>query len=457
MKVMKIGGGCLKDAANFLRVADVIRSEDEPTIVVVSAISGVTDLLIDAINLALESEKNVSSLIEAIRTIHKEIIEESIRNNSLRQQTLMVLESKIQKLMRLLYGIAYTGEITDSTRASIVSYGERLSSLTMAGILNSQGILAEVKEADIIGIVTDSSFDNATALMPIVKKNLQKSLLPLLNEGYVPVITGYFGCTENGKITTFGRNGTDYSAAVVTCALDAQTLDIWKDVDGFMSADPNLVEGVQRIDQLSFYEAAELSYFGAKILHPRTVEPLVDADIKVYIRNICDPASPGTEISSNGYEKKDIIKSVTYNKDIAVLKIHGPGVGYKPGIIGNIGQQLSMIGINIYSVLTSQTCINLLVDRMDSKKSFDALQKLTGGVIERIVLEDDLALIAVVGEGLRKTKGLAAKVFSAVAEKEVNVEMISSGASEVAYYFIVKEIDLEAAIKAIHSTFFMNV
>ncbi|MFX0060716.1 MAG: aspartate kinase [Candidatus Hermodarchaeota archaeon] len=450
---MKIGGGCLKDPRDFLRVADVVRSKDEPLVMVVSAVFGVTNLLINGIKLAMGSDKQVPIIIKNIKERHKQIVEDTINDEDIKQKTLLALQSKIRKLERLLYGVAYTEDITNSVRALIISYGERLAAITIAGVLRSQNIDAEAAESDVIGIITDSSFENATAILPIVKENLQKFIIPLLDKGSVPVITGYFGCTESGKITTFGRNGSDYSAAVVAHCIGALTLEIWKDVDGFMSADPKLVEGTHRIDRLSYYEAAELSYFGAKILHPRTVEPLVDAGIKIHIKNICDPNSRGTEVLRDGYEKKDVLKSVTYN-NISVVKIQGSGVGSKPGIIGSIGQKLSEIGVNIYSVITSQTCINLLIDRKDSKISYEALQKLSSGIIEAISVRNDITLVAVVGEGLLRAKGLAAKVFSAVADKEINVEMISAGASEVAYYFIIKEVDLEPAINAIHSKFF---
>jgi aspartate kinase len=177
-------------------------------------------------------------------------------------------------------------------------------------------------------------------------------------------------------------------------------------------------------------------------------------NISVRIKNLFDPESPGTEILPEGYEREDIIKSVTYNREIAMIRIHGPGVGYKPGIIAQIGHLLSAIGINIYSILTSQTCINILVDKKDSRQSYEALKGTRGGVIEEINLEKDITLIAVVGEGLLKKRGLAARIFSAVSKENVNVEMISTGASEVASYFIINSDDTEKIIHALHREFF---
>ena len=454
MKVMKFGGGCLRNSEDFLKVAEIVGLEKKGTVVVISAVFGVTDLLIESIKEARQSEKNVPKFIDTLRERHQQISDDIIDNNNLKHELKDEIESRIKRLERLLYGVAYTEEISGSLRALILSYGECFSTLVLSAVLKNKHREAVALEANKIGMVTDKSFENARALLPEVKKNLAHTLLPLVKKGVIPVITGFIGCTQDGQVTTFGRNGSDYSAAVIANGIDATLLEIWKDVDGFMSADPKIVKGTQRIDTLSYYEAAELSYFGARILYPRTVEPLIDKGIPVHIKNLHEPDSQGTRIGSESCEAKEIIKSVTYNRRITVLKIHGPGVGYKPGILADIGRLLSKKGINIYSVITSQTCINLLIDKKDSQGSLESLKRLVGGVIEKVNLKNDIALIAVVGEGLSDRKGLAARVFSAVAEENINVEMISSGASEVAYYFIVKEDDVERAIKAVHREFF---
>ena len=454
MKVMKFGGGCLKDSRHFMRVTEIIASEKERTVAVISAIHGATDMLVGAIQTAMKSEKSVSEFIRTFQNKHEMIADEVLRDTRLKRGLIENIRSKLEKMGRLMYGISYTEEITESVKAHILSYGERLSILILSALIKEKNKESIPLEADKIGIITDKSFDNATALLPQVRKNLAQCVLPVVNTGIVPVITGYFGCTVEGKITTFGRNGSDYCAAVIADGIDASRLEIWKDVDGFMSADPRIVKDAKNIDRLSYYEAAELSYFGAKILYPRTVEPLIKKDIPLHIKNIYCPEREGTVIRNGSYERTKIVKSITYNREISVLRIHGPGVGYKPGIIAEIGRILSDTGINIYSVITSQTCINLLLDLSDSRRSYEALKKLAGGVIERIDREGNIALIAVVGNGLLKSKGVAAKVFSAVAEEKINVEMISSGASEVAYYFIVQKKDLDSAVRAVHREFF---
>ncbi|MHA1906768.1 MAG: aspartate kinase [Candidatus Thorarchaeota archaeon] len=457
MKVMKFGGGCLKDAEGFLQVARILKKDrSSQNAIVVSAVNGLTDNLSLATQTALISEEQILDQTNAIRNQHYGIVEAAVVDPSLKQRTIENIESHLRKLDRLLYGVTYTGEVTEPVRILILSQGERLAAIILAAVLQDQGISAIALESDTIGLVADAVCDNATVDLPAVERNLKEHVRPLLQKGTIPVITGFFGCTPDGRTTSFGRNGSDYSASVVAYALEAKSIHVWKDVDGFMTADPRIIKSASRIDTLSYIEAAELSYFGARVLHPRTVEPLSGTGIKIYIQNFKTPSEQPTVIQPDGEAKSDVIKSVTCNESIAVLKVQGAGVGYKPGIIGTIGKKMSDADINIHSILTSQTCINLLLDITDAGRSVDALRSLVGGVIENIELRTDVALIAVVGEGLLTTKGLAASVFTAVAEKGINLEMFAAGASEVAYYFIVLQSEMERAIRAVHDRFFVN-
>ena len=454
MKIMKFGGSCLKDSDHFLRVAKIIRCEKEPVVVVVSAILGVTDMILKGLQEASDSEVKILPFIEDLEDRHKRIVQEAIEKKAIKQKVFSSIEERLGKLERLLYGVAYIKDIPDSVKALILSYGERFCGQILSGVIRDKGRDSLSLESDQIGLVTDDSFESATVDLAETKENLERSVLPLVRKGISPVITGYFGCTKEGKITTFGRNGTDYSAAVIAHGLCADELEIWKDVDGFMSADPKIVDGAKKIDSLSYYEAAELSYFGAKILHPRALEPVLNDNISICLKNLNAPNNDGSRLLKRSIEQKDVIKSVTFNRDISVLKIRGPGVGYKPGVLAEIGNTLSDLGINIFSVITSQTCINLLLDSRDSLESYESIQALGDGVIEKVEREDDIALVAVVGEGIQNRRGIAARVFSVVAAEKINVEMISSGASEVAYYFIIKDDDVEKTIKAIHNEFF---
>ncbi|MFA6742790.1 MAG: aspartate kinase [Candidatus Neomarinimicrobiota bacterium] len=457
MKVLKFGGASLKDKAAYKETIRILKTEKEPKVLVLSAIYGITDWLETTIRAARHSEQSIENTTTRIRAWHAKLLTDLVSDPTMIADCMNELEERVQKLERLLYGLAYTEEMTPQLYALIMSFGERLSVILSATIFQAHGIPAQYLESDRIGIVTNDFFTSATAILPVIRKKLPSHVKPLLEKGITPLITGFFGANKDGKVTLFGRNSSDYSAAVIAHGLRADSLEIWKDVDGFMSADPKLVPESTLIEKLSYYEAAELSYFGAKILHPRTVEPLIHDSIPLIIRNIYRPDIPGTEICANEIVKKTIIKSVAYNKNISVLRIKGPGVGYKPGVISEIGTRLATCGINIYSIITSQTCINLLIDRKDSKVGYKALQVLKDGLIETIEHCDDEVVVAAVGAGLKQTPGLAAKIFNAIAAQQINIEMISLGASDVATYFIVKGPCLIPAVNALHTAFFANV
>lgn len=454
MKVMKFGGGCLKDSSNFQIIGRILNQETEKTTVVVSAVYGVTDMICDAVNSALKSEQTIPSLIESIADKHKKIVEQTIKNKDISNITWKKIMNRMKRMERLLFGVAYTEEISNPLMALIHSYGERICASLLAGVLMDMGIMAQAFDSDEIGLITDEFYDNATAVLPEVRKNLSQNIKPVMDKDIIPIVTGYFGCSSDGKVTTFGRNGSDYSAAVIAYGIKADSIEIWKEVDGFMTADPRIVLNAQRISSLSYYEAAELSYFGAKILHPRTVEPLKDMPIPVIIKNIKDSFNGGTKLVNESPERKDAIRSVTYNREISIVKIQGAGVGFKPGILGDLGRVLGNKKINIYSAITSHTNINLIIDKKDKQAAYEALYSLIGGIIDTVAVEDNVALVAVVGKGIQRRRGLAARVFSAVAKENINIEMISSGASEVAYYFIVMADEVGRAVKAIHHEFF---
>lgn len=454
MKVMKFGGASLKNAEGFLRVAEIVKDEKDKKIVVLSGIYGVTDDIWKYLVSGKKDEKSVKKLVRHLYNLHIKVSSETINDQNVSREVQAVIGKKLEKLERLLRGVAYVEELTDRTRDLILSYGERLSVSIFEGVLNALNVEAKALESDSIGIITDGDFGNATAVLPDVTRNVQKEVLPLVQKNIIPVITGFFGCDLKGFVTTFGFNGSDYSASIMAHAVDAGVVEIWKDVDGFMSADPCIVNDAHLIDRLSYREAAELAYFGAKILHPRAVDPLVQKNIPIKIKNTFNPGGNGTEISKNGCTREELVKSVSYSKDIAVIKIHGSGIGSKPGVLSEIVSYISSQKINIKSVITSQTCINLLVDKNDLDQGYTLLAAEKIKTVEKLEKVRDVALIGVVGEGILSRHGIAARVFSVVADKGINVEMISAGASEVAYYFLVKEKFLNPAVVAIHEEIF---
>jgi len=454
MKVMKFGGSSLTDATSYHRIKEIVLAEKEPKVLVLSAIQNITKKLQEAMKKALKEESVIESIIKSLTQEHLIVATQAIHNSKILSEVLEKIEQKLKRLERLLYGINYTEEITEKTRDMVLSFGERLSVYIMEGILRADGIKALAMEADEIGIITDGELGNATALLKPTSKNLKKTIGHALDKGIIPVVTGFFGQSKEGYTTIFGFGGSDYTAAVIAYSLDSDLVEVWKDVDGFMSADPKIVPSAHLIDKLSYAEAAELAYFGAKILHPRIVQPVELKNIPIVIKNTYNPGNVGTIIEKIGYQKEDIIKSVAYTKDIGVLKIEGVSIGYKPGVLSTLASSISSLGINIKSVITAQTCINILVDIEDLEECYKMLKKLHSSAVEQVVKIENSALIGVVGEGMVKTKGLAARVFTAIASEGINVIMISYGASEVAFYLIIEAKYLENAIRAIHKEFF---
>lgn len=451
---MKFGGGCLKNHKQIGQIVQIIKSERTPPAVVFSAVHGITDKLIRAMNDAKQNIQSVRKSVQEISNIHRRLAEQCISHKHILSSVLTETEKLIERLEKLLLGISYTGEIGRPVHARVVSYGERLAVHLMSGFLKNAGIPHTLFETDRIGMITDEQFDNATVDLELFRNNFSSEVLQIRKKKHVSLFTGFFGSSRSGKVTTFGRNGSDYSAAVIAYAFKASELELWKDVDGFMSADPRIIGTAKIITNVSYHEAAELSYFGAKILHPRSLEPVHSLPITVRLKSLMRPNNKGTLITDKSRRKGHVIKSVTDNRSIAVLRIEGPGVGYIGGLIGKIGDSLYHQAINIISVITSQTSINILIDERDAGNAYTVIKNYENGVIEKVTLFNRLSLIGVVGNGMNSTPGIAARMFNSVSGAGVNIEMICSGASDAAAYFIVRRCFTDRALKAIHSEFF---
>ena len=456
MKVLKFGGSTIKDPKMIKKVGEIIRSTYGEAVIVTSALYGQTNEIREYIKNIQTEKEEIDKFIKNIRSRHIDFTNRAIENEGIQNQVINEMEKHILKLERLLYGVTYTEELTPQTTDLILSSGERMSAYLMEGVLRNMEMSAKAFEADQIGIITDGVFCNATADLISTEKVLKKTIMPFFKKGITPVITGFFGCDYEGRCTTFGRNGSDYSAAVIANALNAEVLELWKDVDGFMSADPNIVPNAYTINKLSYNEAAELAHFGISLLHPRTVEPVGIKEIPIVIKNIQAPNNEGTRIVKKGFRTGEVIKSVAYSTDLVELKISSAGGGYRPGVLSAVTSELNNSNINIYSVATSQTQLSILINKSDRQAAKTALEKIETGLIEHIDFQKDIALVCVVGEGAHKTKGLAGKIFSAVANASVNVEVISAGASKVASHFTINKNDLKKTIIAIHDTFCNN-
>lgn len=454
MKVIKIGGSCLKEEQTITHILDLIASRGWGHLFVVSALNGVTDFLIDGMAKALKDEDNIPHIINHLKEQHILVARHLISDDDNLKNFGNEFKTSLRKLERLYYGLNFTKEITLRIGDIISSFGERFVVELLTYALRCHGIQATYCMPHQIGLITDGKFGDATANLSKTTKNFQKYIKPLVKDDTIIFIPGFFGVSERGDITTFGRGGSDYSASVVAVAMHAETLEIWKDTEGFMSADPKFVPEAQLIPILSYEEAAELAYFGAKILHPRMIEPVRRRQLNIEIKNTLNPDAPGTLITINSPIPKSLVKSVAHDPDIGVIKVHASGVGARPGILGRVADCLAEHGINIKSAVTSQTCISLLLAYKDLDAGYHAIKTLRPKPYRRMEKLEDVALIGIVGEGILKRKGIAAKCFTAVAKCGVNIEMISFGPSRVALYFIVQNEDLSSAVNAIHSTFF---
>ena len=448
-KVAKFGGACVSKPEMYDRLARILESDPGRRHVVVSAVAGVTDSLVQILAKPRE-EKELDAYLADLKRRNLALLPAQGDHDRFAE----AIEALVTKLERLLYGIAYTEEVTPRVRDLVLSFGERLSAQVVASNLRSRRIDAEAFEADQIGLLTDENYGNATALLDETRAHLAPFLRRQADADHVSVITGFFGLSPEGKTATFGRGGSDYSAAVVAHALGLRTVEIWKDVGGFMSADPKIVPEAFPLSVLSYDEAAELSYFGAKVLHPRAVQPARACGASLFLKNVFRPDEPGTRIGPDTVDRSGDVKSVSYVRDLSTLKVYATGLGSEEILLAHSSTALADAGVNIYSAATSQTCVAFLIESEAAARAKKALARVTGLTLEKVEIAPHASLICFVGEGIGHTHGIAARVFRAVADLDINVQFITAGASMVAYQFTVDTRDLERAVRAVHREFF---
>jgi len=454
LKVMKFGGSVLNGSAGVETVVNKIKEENEEKVVVLSALKGVTGEIEEFLKTLDTCTANPRATVDSLRELYLSILTESVLDSTRFNSIKGKINALLERWERVAFGVLYTEELTPRNRDFLLSFGERLSVVLLEGILQDRGVPARALEMDLLGCVTNGEFGRAIVDLEATFEKLPGELKPVIEKGEVPVLTGFFGADEAGRTTIFGAGGTDYSAAVVANILEAEVLELWKDVDGFYSCDPKLVGNASHISHLSYEEAAELAYFGAKILHPLAIWPIKAKGIPVWVGNVQGDGSKGTWVKAKAPGVNGFVKSVAHTKDVGILKIYGGGVGYQKGVLARLVTEISNAGINIKSVITSQTCIALLLENEDLTLAYEVLHEMPHAIVERLELLTDVGLIGIVKEGLNRTEGVAGRIFSAVAGEGINVEMISSGASNAAYYFIVAERDVERAVQAIHASIF---
>ena len=463
LRVMKFGGTSVADAASIERVIEIIRVAVQETnlVVVVSAMSGVTNKLIEA---GTQSEAGncaaVEAIFEELRVQHETAVGTLIHSPSERERLSAHVQTLFEEIRQLCEGTMLIRELTARANDSIASLGERLSAPLMAAALSERGIMSEAVEATEL-VVTDSYHGHAEPKMEATSERCNTRLLPLLKNGCVPVVTGFIGVSETGVRTTLGRGGSDYSATILGAALRTDEVIIWKDVDGLQSADPLLVAGARTIPEISYREAAELAFFGAKVLHPKTLDTVMQRGIPLWIRNTFAPERPGTKITALGAITGDGVKALTAVGDIGLITI-GRTLGI-PDIFGRTIAVTSALRVDV--LLSSQSSpqneICLVVSSSVAQRTIEALRREFARDMgekngEHILLDSGVALITIVGQKVRHSSGIIERTFAALGRENIRTAAIAHSSSECNISFLVAKKDMQKALLTIHREFHLS-
>jgi aspartate kinase len=451
MIVMKFGGTSVEDAKAIERTAAIVKGRlAQKPVVVVSAMAKVTDQLLAMGRAAGTGDRKTAlRLSRALRERHYNAAGELL-GTALFTQFHGDLGVDFDALDELLRGIAAVGELTPRTTDHVAAFGELLSSKIINAALSARGmasLLVDSREC----IVTDNTHTRATPLFEESNQRLESKLSPLLAADRVPVMGGFIGSTKAGITTTIGRGGSDFSAAIVGAALGAERIEIWTDVDGMMTTDPNLCPEARRIKVISFDEAAELAYFGAKVLHPATVLPAVQKNIPVYVLNSRNPSCEGTRISARAPRCRNVFKAIAAKKRITIIDVAAPRMLLAHGFLKGIFDAFDRHRVAVDVVSTSEVSVSLTVD---SNEAIPALAADLAQLAD-VKYEGRKAIVCLVGENLRETPGIAARVFGELAD--VKIRMISQGASEINLTFVIDEDVVPEVVRRLHKTFFSEL
>ena len=450
--VMKFGGTSLEDAKAMLRTVSIVRGRREKglsPVVVVSAMAKVTDQLLAAATAAGRGDRAGALAIAArLRNRHLETAADLLCGEFFAEIE-KEIRARFDSLDDLLRGIAAVGELTPRTGDKVVSYGERISSQMVAAAFAQHelnGVHVDARKC----IVTDDHYGKAAPQEDAIERKLTELVLPLVESGHTPVMGGFIGATVDGITTTLGRGGSDFTAALVGGGLHAGAIEIWTDVNGIMTTDPRICPDALRVKTISFEEAAELAYFGAKVLHPATILPAVQKSIPVWVLNSRNPENEGTKITAMAPSCASPFKSIAVKKRLTIIDVVASRMLMTHGYLKAVFDVFDRYHCAIDMVSTSEVSISVTVD------SNERLPEICAelGKIADVKLEGHKALICMVGEDIRGRSGISSRVFSAI--RHVNVRMISQGASEINMSFMIEESDVEEAVRSLHAAFFVD-
>ena len=459
--VMKFGGTSVGTPEAMAQVATIVAAEKKQwknVVVVISALSGVTDLLLKMANTVAAGEPALLvSSADELAGRHNAIADALIKNEVDRKKVKEEVAKLINQVVSLCQAVAVLGEVTPRVLDAIASSGERMAVRLLAAVLQTVGLEAEFVEATRL-IRSDDHYTDAHPDMAETRRLTQKELGPLLARGVVPVVTGFIASTQQGHITTLGRGGSDYSAALIGTALPADDVWIYTDVDGVMTADPRLVPDAFTLPVCSYREIAELAYYGAKVLHPKTIRPLIEANIHLRVCNTFNPAHPGTRLVAEMEQHRGVIKAITTIRGLQLITIEGRGMLGVPGVAARTFEAVAGVGTSVPLITqaSSEQSICFAVPCQATARVIETLttafaNEITSSDIDRVWATEEVGIVTVVGAGMKSTPGVAGRVFSSLGKEKVNVIAIAQGSSEVSISVVVSASDVQRALRVLHS------
>lgn len=459
MKILKFGGTSVGNAANIAKVIDIVKncSESESITIVVSALGGTTDVLLSAGKKAENKDQSYIKDIESLENRHLKTVKELIGSVS-QTKVLTQINVYFKELNNILKGIYLINEFSNKTNDKIVSFGEILSSYIISETMKDKGLSAILKNAQEL-ITTDETYTNAVVDYTLTEKNIIDFYAD--NTAKITVIPGFVASTVDGENSTIGRGGSDYTASILAKALNVSELQIWTDVSGMFTANPKLVKQAKPIESISYQEAMELSHFGAKVLFPPTIQPVLESNIPIRIKNTFSPSDTGTLITTDAIKKGSSATGISHVEDIALLTIQGSGMIGIPGFTKRVLEVLANENISLI-LITQASSEHSICIGISSKFSKIAIKKITEafvyeisqGTIDQTIVENNLAIIALVGDNMKNHQGISGKMFSTLGKNNVNIRAITQGASEKNITAVIEQKDVKKALNTLHNAFF---
>lgn len=458
--VIKYGGTSISTARDIRTIAKHIGtlSKKHEPVIVCSAVSDTTDALIEISELIHKEKRDkIKQLTTRLIKKHKELAKQTVKKSDIQKKLLKQLDDDFSELNSLIAGIVLLGEITPRSLDYLFSFGERLSIKLVSAALNDIGKRSTSLTGKEVGIVTDSNFGESKPLMDTTRLRVSKTIESLISKKTIPVVGGFAGADQHGHITTFGRGGSDYTATIIASCIKADEIWLMSDVPGLMTADPKLVKEAKLLKEVSYIEAIEMALFGAKQIHPRTFEPILAKKIPIRIRSSFDTENKGTLVSASSDPSiKNTVKCVSTISNNGLIDIRGGSMVGTPGTAAKIFTTLAKAGINVMMISQnpSESSITIVLKNTDLDRAVNVLEmEHLGKIIKKLEITTNVAIVALIGSGMRGTVGVASKVFSAIAKKKINVAMITQGSSELNLAFVVKDSDSKSAAQALHEEF----